>query len=199
MAPREHASRGGALRDGRGRRPPQPLEHAACIARAALGRTHVSPQPRPDLRATDEVTIVPANEASWEDIQAVFGMRGYTASCQCQWFKAGRGQWVPGGREERAFQLRIQTDAGHSESDSTSGLIAYLEGEPVGWCAVEPRTAYRGLVRNNRVPWEGRAEDKSDDSVWAVTCLFIRAGYRKRGISRALAVAAVDFARERGA
>jgi len=36
-------------------------------------------------------------------------------------------------------------------------------------------------------------------SVWAVTCLFTRAGYRKRGISRALAAAAVDFARERGA
>ena len=54
-------------------------------------------------------------------------------------------------------------------------------------------------MRNNRVPWEGRAEDKADESVWAVTCLFTRAGFRKRGISRALARAAVDFARERGA
>jgi GNAT superfamily N-acetyltransferase len=49
------------------------------------------------------------------------------------------------------------------------------------------------------VPWEGRAEDKADDRVWAVTCLFTRAGFRKRGVSRALARAAVDFARERGA
>jgi len=32
-----------------------------------------------------------------------------------------------------------------------------------------------------------------------VTCLFTRAGFRKRGVSRALARAAVDFARERGA
>jgi GNAT superfamily N-acetyltransferase len=32
-----------------------------------------------------------------------------------------------------------------------------------------------------------------------VTCLLTRAGFRKRGISRALARAAVDFARERGA
>jgi GNAT superfamily N-acetyltransferase len=54
-------------------------------------------------------------------------------------------------------------------------------------------------LRVFRVPWEGRDEDKSDDSVWAVTCLFARAGYRKRGISRALARAAVEFARERGA
>ena len=38
-----------------------------------------------------------------------------------------------------------------------------------------------------------------DDSVWAVTCFVTRAGYRRRGISRALARAAVAFARERGA
>jgi GNAT superfamily N-acetyltransferase len=95
--------------------------------------------------------------------------------------------------EERAHRLREQADCGHPASDSTSGLVAYLEGEPAGWCAVEPRTAYAGLLRNNRVPWDGRAEDKADDSVWAVTCLFTRAGFRKRGVSRALARAAVDF------
>ena len=49
------------------------------------------------------------------------------------------------------------------------------------------------------MPWEGRDEDKADDSVWAVTCLFTRAGFRRRGISYALARAAVDHARERGA
>jgi GNAT superfamily N-acetyltransferase len=54
-------------------------------------------------------------------------------------------------------------------------------------------------VCNNRVPWEGRDEDKADDSVRAVTCLFTRTGFRRRGISRALARAAVEFARERGA
>ena len=54
-------------------------------------------------------------------------------------------------------------------------------------------------MRNSRVPWAGRAQDKADNSVWAVTCLFTRAGYRRRGISRALARAAVEFARERDA
>ena len=79
------------------------------------------------------------------------------------------------------------------------GLVGYLEGKPVGWCAIEPRTEYEGLLRVFRVPWDGRDEDKTDDAVWAVTCLFARAGFRKRGVSRALARAAVVFARERGA
>jgi GNAT superfamily N-acetyltransferase len=147
-----------------------------------------------------EISVVPANEASWEDLQTVFGTRGQACRCQCQRYKLRpRESFRSFPVEERAQRLRQQTDCGHPESDTTSGLVAYLDREPVGWCAVEPRPAYGGLVRNNRVPWEGRDEDKTDDSVWAVTCLFTRAGFRKRGISRALARAAVDFARERGA
>ncbi|MDQ3275259.1 MAG: GNAT family N-acetyltransferase [Actinomycetota bacterium] len=146
------------------------------------------------------ISVVPANEASWEDLQTVFGTRGEASRCQCQQYKLRpRESFASFPAEERAYRLRQQTDCGHRESGTTSGLVAYLNSEPVGWCAVEPRTAYAGLLRNNRVPWAGRAEDKADDSVWAVTCLFTRVGFRKRGVSRALARAAVDFAREGGA
>ena len=153
-----------------------------------------------DAAAMSRLTIVPANEASWEDLQAVFGPRGAAATCQCQRYKLRpKEAFSKFPVEERAHRLRTQTECGHPESGTTSGLVAYLGGEPVGWCAVEPRTAYPGLLRNYRVPWEGRAEDKTDDSVWAATCVFARAGFRRRGISYALARAAVDFARERGA
>jgi GNAT superfamily N-acetyltransferase len=149
---------------------------------------------------TPEVIVVPANRASWEDLQAVFGARGQASRCQCQRYKLRpREAFAKFPVEERMHRLRVQTECGHPESETTSGLVAYLDGEPVGWCAVEPRPAYGGLVRNTRVPWEGRTEDKADASVWAVTCLFTRAGFRKRGVSYALARAAVDFARERGA
>jgi GNAT superfamily N-acetyltransferase len=146
------------------------------------------------------ISVVPANGASWDDLQTVFGTRGDPSRCQCQRFKMRpRESWASVGAEELAFRLREQTDCGHPESATTSGLVAYLDGEPVGWCAVEPRTAYPRLLRNNRVPWAGRTEDKTDDGVWAVTCFVIRTGFRRRGVSRALARAAVDFARQRGA
>ena len=150
--------------------------------------------------ARQNVTIVPANEARCEDLQAVFGARGAAANCQCQRYKLRpREAFRKFPVEERARRLRAQTACGHPDSETTSGLVAYLDGDPVGWCAVEPRPAYTGLVRNNRVPWEGRAEDKTDDTVWAITCVFARAGFRGRGVAYALARAAVDFARERGA
>ncbi|MEO7119184.1 MAG: GNAT family N-acetyltransferase [Candidatus Limnocylindrales bacterium] len=146
----------------------------------------------------DGISIVPANKASWEDVQAVFGTRGYTARCQCQRFKVGPSSWTPMPREERAFRLRMETDAGHPSSTTTSGLIAYLDDEPVGWCAVEPRTAYPRMPPH-RTAFEKRGEDPEEPSVWAVTCFVTRAGFRRQGISRVLAQEVVGFARERGA
>jgi len=84
---------------------------------------------------TVELTIVPANEASWEDLQAVFGTRGDPSRCRCQRYK------------------------------------------------MQPSTAYPRLLRSTRVPWAGRAEDKTDDVVWAVTCFLIRTGFRRQEIS----------------
>lgn len=150
--------------------------------------------------ADSGLLVVPANAASWEDLQMVLGVRGQASRCQCQRYKLqARESFASFPVEERAHRLREQTDCGHPDSATTSGVVAYLHGEPAGWCAVEPRTAYQGLLRNSRVPWEGRAEDKTDDSVWAVTCLFARAGFRKRGVSGALIRAAVELARDRGA
>ena len=149
---------------------------------------------------TDSLRIVPANKASCEDLQTVFGDRGSAAICQCQRYKlAPKEAFKSFPPQVRAIRLNEQTNCGRPDASTTSGLVAYLEGEPVGWCAVEPRTEYQGLLRVYKVPWEGRAEDKADDSVWAVTCVFARAGFRKRGVGYALARAAVDFARKRGA
>lgn len=148
----------------------------------------------------DPLQVLPANEASWEDIETIFGARGMGQVCWCQRYKLRpRESFASFPAEERAFRMRRQTEAGHPDAEYTSGLVAYLGAEPVGWCAVEPRPAFGGLVRNARVPWEGRDEDKADASVWAVTCLFTRMGFRRRGVSRALATASVDFARRRGA
>ena len=67
--------------------------------------------------------------------------------------------------EQRVADLRADTACGDPTAPATSGL----DGEPAGWCAVQPRTAHPRL-RGHRVPWAGRAEDPDDDGMWAVTC-----------------------------
>jgi GNAT superfamily N-acetyltransferase len=152
----------------------------------------------PEHLPADRLTIVPANEASWDDLRAVFGTTDYPSKCSCQRYKIRDSHWSTVSDAERANRLREQTACGNPEARSTSGLVAYLDGEPVGWCAIEPRTAYPRLLRT-RTPWTGRDEDKTDDSVWAVTCLVTRKGFRQRGITYALARATAGFARDRGA
>jgi len=146
----------------------------------------------------DDIRVVPANEANWEELQTVFGERGEAARCQCQWFLLRDTEFSHTPREVLADRLREQTSCGHPTAATTSGVIAYLGDEPVGWCAVEPRSHYVRLART-RVPWAGRDEDPDDDGVWAIVCFTVRTGFRRQGISTAMAVAAAEFARSRGA
>ena len=94
--------------------------------------------------------------------------------------------------------LREQTACGDPDSPDTSGLVAYVDGDPAGWVAVAPRTAYPKL-RTSRVPWAGRSEDGRTPACWAVTCFVVRKGYRGRGLTYPLARAALDHAPHRGA
>ncbi|GAA3579005.1 GNAT family N-acetyltransferase [Kribbella ginsengisoli] len=161
------------------------------------------PVPRPvgsrEPVTDDQLTIVPANQAPWSDLQAIFAT-GDPARCSCQRFRMlPKESWASEGAEELAARLQDQTACGNPKAKTTSGLVAYLDDEPVGWCAVAPRADHPRLLRDYRVPWQGRTEDKTDPTVWAVTCFVTRAGFRRRGISHALARATVDFARTRGA
>ncbi|TDU86618.1 acetyltransferase (GNAT) family protein [Kribbella voronezhensis] len=175
---------------------PMPQRQKRPVKRASVPRTPGSREPI----TAEQLRIIPANEAAWEDLQAVFGVAGETARCWCQRFRMlPKESFASEGPEELAARLRDQTACGNGQARATTGLVAYLDGEPVGWCAVAPRADHPRLLRDYRVPWLGRDEDKADSTVWAVTCFVTRVGYRRRGVGRALAGAAVGFAREGGA
>ncbi len=135
------------------------------------------------------VTVQPVSEATFGDVQTVFGTKGQAAHCQCQGYRLGWHDQHSDNVQGRRELLRDQVIEGH-------GLLAYLDGEPVGWCSVAPRRDY-GYLR--QTTWKGRTENKADPGIWAVTCLVVRAGFRRRGISRALVAGTVDLAREGGA
>lgn len=137
--------------------------------------------------------IEPATEAPWPDVRAVFGDRGDPSTCFCRWFIESAEEFdrhdVPA--REAAFRATVDGAA------PGPGLIAYLDDEPVGWVAVEPRTAYPRLLRSRIA---AASEQPADDaSVWAVTCFVVRVGHRRRGVASALLDAAIDHARVNGA
>lgn len=154
-------------------------------------------EPKPSVES--QIRVVPGHRATQSDLELIFGNRGPGATCNCQRYKLAPKESFRSVTAE-VLRLRLIEQSGcGTDGPETSGLVGYLGDEPVGWCAVEPRPEYVGLVRVFRVPWDGRDEDRTDRGVWAITCLFTRAGYRRRGVSRAMAKAAVEFAEDRGA
>ena len=73
------------------------------------------------------------------------------------------------------------------------GILAYVNDQPAGWCAVGPRDAFPRL-ESSRV-----ARRVDDEPVWSVTCLFIAKPFRKRGLSVEFLKAVVQQAMEGGA
>jgi GNAT superfamily N-acetyltransferase len=71
-------------------------------------------------------------------------------------------------------------------------VLAYAGREPVGWCAVAPRSEYAGLARSRVL------QPLDDKPVWSVTCFFVARGYRRRGVTVGLLGAAAQLAASRG-
>ena len=75
------------------------------------------------------------------------------------------------------------------------GLIGYVDGRPAVWCAVAPRTEYAAIVRSRVLPMD----EPEDETIWAINCLFVKSGYRGRGLTSPMVDAAVEYARNEGA
>ena len=69
------------------------------------------------------------------------------------------------------------------------GLIAFDGDVAVGWCQLTPRAALPWLNRS------GRLKPIDDVPVWALSCLYVRIGYRRKGVTSLLVAAAVKAAR----
>lgn len=59
------------------------------------------------------------------------------------------------------------------------GVMAYVDAQPAGWCAVSPRSAYGRLNRSRTI------QRLDDQPVWSIVCLVVRAGFRRQGVARA--------------
>ena len=73
------------------------------------------------------------------------------------------------------------------------GLLAYAEGEPVGWVSVAPRTELDRIDKSRATP---RVDDVD---VWVIPCITVRPAERGRGIALGLIRSAVAYAAQNGA
>ena len=146
------------------------------------------------LGVTASLEVRPVGLGELGALEQLFATERNTRHCWCMSFCTSRAQfaagWFGGGNRRR-----FETMAGES---TPMGVIAFLDGAPVGWGACGPRSRYVG-ANPSRHPMLGSRSRAEDDTVWLLPCLFVHAGHRSQGVSHGLVDAAVSLARRQGA
>ena len=133
------------------------------------------------------LSFAPLTPDRWSDLVELFGPNGACGGCWCMWWKVSRSEFAlkKGAPNRRRFKALV-------DRGDVPGFLAFEDQRPVAWCALEPRERYPGLARSRAlVPVD-------DNPVWSITCLFVRAGHRRAGVSLALVQHAKQFVAARG-
>lgn len=118
---------------------------------------------------------------TWNDFAALMRTDSQCSECWCLNHREPAGCATGADAQRKMESLNTQNKVG--------GMLAYAENECVGWIAIDPMTELHGH--------DCKASAK--DQEWAIHCIFVKDGFRGRGISTLLIKAAIDFARTSGA
>lgn len=145
----------------------------------------------PISAAVDAATeIYPVSAGRWRDLVDLFerpGPRGGTPMTYNCWCMEWRG--LTGDRDRNQQAMRDLAERGHEP-----GMLAYRDGEPVGWVSVGLRAGFAALLRSPTY----RPVDDSE-GVHVISCFYVHPSAKRQGVATALLDAAVHHAFERGA
>lgn len=130
-----------------------------------------------------KLAIHPLTPELWPSLEDLFGEKGACNGCWCMYCRIGSA-YKHRPREQNKDEFRQIVRRG-----PPPGLLAFHGDLCVGWCQLTPRESVPWLDRSWRL---ARVDDAP---VWSLSCLYIRIGYRRRGVSTALIRAALKTAK----
>lgn len=134
-----------------------------------------------------DLSFHPLTQKLWRDFEMLFGAHGACGGCWCMFWKLrGREYHDNTGDNARQMQKTIV------DSKTVPGLLAYSEGYPVGWIAVEPRSQYPRLAHSRIL------KPLDEQEVWSVTCFFVEKKHRRKGLTVELLKAAISHVKKNG-
>ena len=139
----------------------------------------------------------PLTPDRWDDLVSVFGGgegKGDCGRCWCMWWRlprSGIGEFEK-GPNKALFRERVM-------AGPPPGILAYADGEPVGWVQVTPRSDVPEWNRAGRLTSPPEPSEAEDPGIWGISCFVVRAGHRKRGHAGRLLDAAISHAAGNGA
>jgi GNAT superfamily N-acetyltransferase len=127
--------------------------------------------------------IRPLTPDLWPDLEDLFGEKGACNGCWCMYCRIGSAyRKQPADKNKAAFRAIVKRGP-------PPGLLAFDGDRAVGWCQVTPRDELPALDRS----WRLKRVD--DLPVWALSCFYVRIGYRRKGVTKALISAALKVAK----
>ena len=144
------------------------------------------------------ILIRPITKDRRSDFEALMRTNGTTGSCWDIW---PRRLGAVGEKRRSYWKAKgVSASEGNRRDVATLirtgkpvGLLAYRDGEAVGFVSVGPRAAYPRVDRSKTSP------PVDELPVWAVPCFYVHRKHRALGISTALLRAAVEYATKQGA
>ncbi|NOK33306.1 GNAT family N-acetyltransferase [Corallococcus exercitus] len=138
--------------------------------------------------APPDLKTVELTPELWPDLEKLFGPNGACGGCWCMYWRIPEGERyddVRGPEAKRRFKALVSSGA-------AKGVLAYADGEPVGWATFGPR---RDFPRLDRAP-SFKCDDA--DAVSSVPCFFIHRNWRNQGVATALLAAVETAVRREG-
>jgi GNAT superfamily N-acetyltransferase len=130
-----------------------------------------------------KLIIRPLTPSLWPALETLFGKGGASNGCWCMYWRIG-AEYHKRPREKNKRALRKIVTQG-----PPPGLLAFDGERPVGWCQLTPRQDLLWLNRKKTL------EPVDEVPVWALSCFYIRRGYRRRGVMTALVIEALKAAK----
>ena len=128
----------------------------------------------------------PVTKRRWADFETLFGERGACGGCWCMLWRLTRKEFEnqKGAGNRKAMKAII-------EAGKTPGILAFSRNEPVAWCSVAPREHFPALDRSRIL------KPVDDSPVWSISCLFVDKRFRRKGLSKQMIKAAVDYVKKK--
>jgi len=135
-----------------------------------------------------KATFEPLTTDTWPSFEKLFGPKGACAGCWCMTWRLQKSEYekLKGDGNKKAIKKL-------ASKNEPIGILAFIDDEPAGWCAVAPREKYVRL-ETSRV-----LKPIDDTPVWSVSCFFIAKPFRRQGLSVKLLKATLAYAKKQGA
>ncbi len=132
---------------------------------------------------TMNLDIRPLTPDLWPALEDLFGKNGACNGCWCMYWRIGSAYRKRSRARNKAAFRKIVKEG------PPPGLLAFYGDVAVGWCQLTPRAELPSLNRQ----WRLKRVDELP--VWALSCIYVRIGFRRRGVTSALIAAAIKAAK----